>query len=237
MRKAQVGLEFILVIVIGLAFLIPISYLMFSYSADSIRTSKAYEVVESVAKAVDHVYSLGPGSQTYIEVLIPDGVYAEKCLVENNTIRLSVRLFSGYADAIATTKAKVLGYLPTTPGTHEVLIRALRSGYVQVGEILVANPELISDTISPGSFKTESVTLRNKADFKVEGIQALGEGEIGDWVTISGVPSELDANSQASFSVKVTVPASQPTGIYEGLVFINSTNGGETQIFLNISVS
>ena len=114
--KAQISLEYLLVASIAIAVISALFYYGMIYSSETTTFYQAQDTVSSIAKAVDVVYALGPGSSTQISVIIPENVVESS--VGNNTILLKVESSAGINDVIAVTKANVTGEIPITPGRY-----------------------------------------------------------------------------------------------------------------------
>ncbi len=121
-------MEYLLLVGIFLAALVPI----FIYSLDStyasVRSSQAQEAVQSIATAADNLYKLG-GGKTTIMVNIPAGT--ESIVIANKTIRLKVRIGGVLGDALAFTEANVNGSVSTKEELKKITLEVVR-GTVQI---------------------------------------------------------------------------------------------------------
>lgn len=128
--KAQAATEYILMTgVILSASLVIFFYTMF-YSSDPIKISQALESAEAVARAVDYVYALGPGTQTIVDINLPDSVIGG--YVTSYEVGFTLNLVSGNSDVYSMTKATSTGTLPTTKGTHSILVNYTETSGVVV---------------------------------------------------------------------------------------------------------
>ncbi len=118
--KAQVALEYLLIIALGSAIVIPIFYYSIIYSSESVINAQAQDAVNTLAKAADHVYSLGSGSSTKVLITIPQNI--KNSSVDGKFIVLQLKLSSGIADIKATTRTDVNGSIPTIAGTYTMLL-------------------------------------------------------------------------------------------------------------------
>lgn len=128
--KAQSSIEYLIVVGFALAILTPLFYLSLTYSSDSFMVSQASQAVESVAKAVDYVYTLGPNSKASVTVFLPHSI--NRTLVGNRTILVIVSTSAGNADAFANVKANVSGSLPRLQGRYLVTVNYTDQGFVNV---------------------------------------------------------------------------------------------------------
>ena len=72
--KAQIATEYLILIGLILIVLIPILYYTTQESTTSININQAQDVVQTLAKTADYVYSLGPGTRSVALITIPLGV-------------------------------------------------------------------------------------------------------------------------------------------------------------------
>lgn len=129
--RAQVSIEYLLVVGIMFIIVIPIFYYAMRESTDQIRWNQAEDAVTSLAKTADSVYALGPGSRDYVEVTIPSGVSGS--YANNNDVVLMLDMSGGPAEIAAFSRAVVTGTIPTQMGTYHLPVEMLDSGIVKIG--------------------------------------------------------------------------------------------------------
>ena len=132
--KAQAALEYVFLIGAVLLIIISISYYATQESTRTIQMNQANDAVNTLAKAADSVYALGPGSQKYIEINMPSGV--DTISISDHEILFKVYIFGSKADIFAETKAELDPTSSISPkvGIHHVYIKALESGKVKIEE-------------------------------------------------------------------------------------------------------
>lgn len=118
--KSQAALEYLIIVGIAVAAIVPFFYYSFTRSSDSIVLSQAQDAVGTLAKATDYVYSLGTGSSTKVTITIPKNVVESS--IQSKVILLRVKLSSGISDIKATTKADVFGNISTSQGTYNMFV-------------------------------------------------------------------------------------------------------------------
>jgi len=134
--KAQAATEYLIMgsFVIGAAVII-FYYTMF-FSSESIAVNQAQETVETLAKAIDYVYALGPETQTFVEIDIPSSAVecAEGKVIctGGGEVLLKISSAAGVSDVYATTEAGASGGIAYTTGRYYVLIKNTESG-VEIG--------------------------------------------------------------------------------------------------------
>jgi len=126
MKKAQLALEFLLVITIALVIIGPTYYFTFQNSSDNIKVSKAQNAVEIIGKGIDYVYSINKGSIISVNVDLPAGVSSYN--ITNKTIIYKVSLSSGTTSVFYTTKATLNGTLPISEGRKTIILNNTGGG-------------------------------------------------------------------------------------------------------------
>jgi uncharacterized protein (UPF0333 family) len=130
MKKAQVSFEYILLVGMVFFFVVFVLYYTIIESNQTIKMNMANDVVTKLAKTADMVYALGPGSQDYIQIEMPNGVQSTN--ISNKKISLKIKIFSNVSDVFAETKANVTGTLPTNGGIQHVSVKVLNNYAVQI---------------------------------------------------------------------------------------------------------
>ena len=239
--KGQVALEFMLVIVIGLSLLLPFAYYGFTSFTDNVKISTAANAVASITNNVDKEYSFGAGSETVITITMPDGININRTGINGSLASIGVTLSNGgTTDVTSKSKTTMIGFLPNSTGTFPVKIRVLRNGSVQVGEIMQASPNSISKIVSPNN--PETFTLANVAPptfGNVNNVNLVAEGRVADVINnidAQGTPIPIPSLPPTA-NIRINFKAGSPSGTYEGIIFINSSNGGEVQVSLNVTLS
>ncbi|MBU4501735.1 MAG: class III signal peptide-containing protein [Nanoarchaeota archaeon] len=131
-KRGQISLEYVMIVGAVLLVTIPLFFYAIYEANNKIRLNQADDAVNTLANAADTVYSLGPGSKKYVWVSIPNGV--ESQLVSENEIMLVLSIFGGNSDIHASSKAVVVGSVPTGKGTYRIAVEALGAGRVRIGE-------------------------------------------------------------------------------------------------------
>ncbi|UCD03064.1 MAG: hypothetical protein JSV63_00295 [Candidatus Aenigmatarchaeota archaeon] len=124
--KAQAAFEYMLVVILVLAFLVPLWTYMLSVNkeaSDELSLSYAKNAVESITSAADLVYSQGPPAKVRITVFIPDGV--EEVNITNRTVNFRVAFSAGVTGIFALSRARLNGTIPTKRGTYWLEIEAI----------------------------------------------------------------------------------------------------------------
>ena len=131
--KAQVALEYMIIVAIVVAFVIPVwAYLSTVQTQTGMELSISYakNAVKKIADAADLVYSQGPPARINILVYIPASV--EYASITNGTIKLGIRTTAGVSDIFAVSRAELNGTLPTSEGSYWITVEA-QDTLVQIG--------------------------------------------------------------------------------------------------------
>ena len=128
--KFQVAVEYILIIGLGLAILIPyVAYLTQvaqSYKEENALVT-AKNSLEKLGQTIDWIYYQGEPAKTKIEILIPDNV--ESIEVVNGTIVWRIRTSAGISDIYYICAVKnITGNFPSGGGYYEITIEAKGNG-------------------------------------------------------------------------------------------------------------
>jgi hypothetical protein len=117
--NAQIGLEYMAILTLLIAFLVPLFYIANQQIEIARATSEAKTAVNTMVAAVNAVYAQSPGSKLTANVYIPKGYDNQTSYLANGTIDLRIILADGVTyDAAGFTKCNVTGRLPPYSGYH-----------------------------------------------------------------------------------------------------------------------
>ena len=125
--KYQAATEYLILVGTILAILIPVLYYFSYQSSNTLNLNDAQDVVSTLAKTADYVYSLGPGTKTNVLITIPEGVH--NISIKGSEITLNL---GGYGEVVGISKANLTGNLSSLKGTYQVKIELLESGLVDI---------------------------------------------------------------------------------------------------------
>jgi uncharacterized protein (UPF0333 family) len=232
-QRAQAATEYLmiagfLVIVIGIAYLYSSTIL-----SNSIDDSKARTATNSIAKAIDQVYALGPGSKISVTVDLPSGIQSQ--IVENQLVGYILTVNGQPSYYYADTKANLKGELPLTQGVHEITLTVNNSGEVVVGEtgyglFLTPKTILVSLDQNVAYNQTHTFNLSNTNPSIVGNISITKSGTASGLITIGSYSTTLNPNTDQNFDVTITVPDNQPIGTYNVYLQVDSNNGSDRSL-------
>lgn len=156
-RKSQASVEYLMIIGLVLIVVIPLFYYAFSQSNINVKINQADDAVNTLAKAADTVYALGPGSKKYVWITIPNGGVGSA--VTNNTIMLQLSVFGGISDFHTSTKPNLIGAFPYQAGNYKIPVEALDSGFVLIGEGNDTTPPEVTWKSPSGNICYQNVVL------------------------------------------------------------------------------
>ncbi len=131
-KKAQVSVEFLMIIGFVFLILIPliIAFYQQSYNANtSIRTEQLYKLARSIVDRAESVYFLGKPSKTTIRAYIPHGV--DSVIISGKEIVFRIKVGSEISEIAAASKVNLSGSISPHQGIHNIQIEA-RDGFVQI---------------------------------------------------------------------------------------------------------
>lgn len=179
--RAQVSLEYMLIVGIIFVIMIPIFYYAARESTDQIRLNQAEDAVNTLARTADSLYALGPGSRDYVTVTMPSGVSGSS--VNGSEITLRLDIFGARSDILAFSQAPLTGSLKTDQGTYWILVEVLDSGLVKIGEGNDTQPPQIVYTYPKGRITFNDIVLQvstNEPAFCKYGEENTSYSSMGD---------------------------------------------------------
>lgn len=121
--KGQSSIEYIILVSLILAALIPLIYYATSKSSNEIRLNQADQTVQTIAKAADNVYTAGPGNREYIQVVMPTGV--QSFTVNGRDIIMNLTIYGSFSQVHARSISSIRNTtpLPREEGTYNIIVR------------------------------------------------------------------------------------------------------------------
>lgn len=126
MSKAQISVEYLVIIGFVAVITIPLIVLYYTYTAnssDEIATSQINQIANKIVDAAESVYYLGEPSQTTIRVYIPGQIVGAS--LNNKEVLFNVSTRAGISEIVKVSSVELTGNLPITPGTHSITLKAM----------------------------------------------------------------------------------------------------------------
>lgn len=222
-KKSQASMEYVIIIAMLMLAFGYISYFTLSDLQVSMELANAQDVVDSLAKAANTVYSLGPCSKTYVFVTIPNSVVDS--YVKQNTIGLEMSIMGGNTDIYAHTLGNVTGYLPATPRSYyKIPVEMTCSGVLIIGGGFSITSREIRLNITQGESGSINLNLTNERGTIIGGMDSFVIGGASNWITISGLATSIDPGITDEFTASFNIPSETRTGTYAGTLMINGTD-------------
>ena len=132
MKRGQVAFEYLVLVGVILAILLPLFHYVSNYSSENVKIEKAEDSVRALGRTADSLYALGPGNKDFVWVNLPGSITETNISGNQILIKMST---SGNpeSDYYYTTIAPVNGTIPTDKGTFKMVLEVLDSGTVQIG--------------------------------------------------------------------------------------------------------
>ena len=129
----QAAIEYMMIISIVMIIMVPLFFLVNSYTSegkDELKIRALTDSVDSLAEASNMVYFQGYPAKISMKFYMPENVLMTN--VSENLIRVRLRTSSGVLDITGITHANLTGSLPTKAGTYKINIVAQEDGLVNV---------------------------------------------------------------------------------------------------------
>ena len=132
MNKAQVSVEYMLIMGFATLMTLPLLLIYYTYTSDSsesVAASQALQVARRIVDASESVYYLGSPSQTTLKLNFPDRIYSTN--LSNYELVFKIKTKNGLTDIVQVSAVNISGSLPISQGLHVITVSA-QTGYVQV---------------------------------------------------------------------------------------------------------
>ncbi|MBL7055210.1 hypothetical protein ISS05_05635 [Candidatus Woesearchaeota archaeon] len=126
MSKAQISVEYLMILGFSSVIIIPLILIYYDYTAtsnDEIISRQINQIAQKVVDAAESVYYLGEPSQTNLKVHIPNQI-AEATIEQERTIVFKMKTKAGISDIVQISSVNLTGSLPITQGIHFITVKA-----------------------------------------------------------------------------------------------------------------
>jgi len=126
MSKAQISVEYLLIIGFVAVISIPLIIIYYDYTAtsnDKIISAQIFQVAQKIVDTAESVYYLGEPSQTTLKVYIPDQV-AQATIEQEREVVFKMETKAGISDIVQVSSVNITGALPTTQGIYYITVKA-----------------------------------------------------------------------------------------------------------------
>lgn len=132
-NRGQAALEYMMIMGITLAILVPLFSLVTTYTNNSkveLRISSLDDSLNSVAESADMVYSQGYPAKITTRFHVPEGTVSTN--VTDHHFTASISTGGGATDLFSKTSANLTGSLPSEKGNYRVSLKMTERGVVNV---------------------------------------------------------------------------------------------------------
>jgi hypothetical protein len=235
--RGQSSMENMIMLGMGLSVALVFFYFSAGMLDESIQGAQAKDAVNRIAREVDYVQALAPGTARYVDFTIPQG--AQLIEITERRVHMQLSLRGGLTDFYANTQEDMVGKITLQPGPARALVKHLESGNVLVGnKELSLEPMLLEFYLqrATGADGRINVTNAGAGDRNLTGIHAYVLGDIAGFVEITQPAGELALWENSSIDVTVSIPPDTPFGNYYGSIMANSSEGSWDETAVNIIV-
>ena len=197
-KKAQVAMEYVLIVGFVLVIMIPAIAVYSKYSAtsqDDIIFAKLNNIAQEIVDKVNEVYYYGEGSQNTMTIELPERVHAIEFDGKEMIITID-DMKGGLTEIVKVSDVFMEGTIYNTPGTKDVVIKAFANKVVvksieeKIGLLVKDLTNIISDTMV--------------GNFWNIGVETVTGSHIYGWVDTNDVFTDEGATSSAE-QIRVTI--------------------------------
>lgn len=160
-KRAQASVETIILMAIALLILTVFISIMWNqvFVQKSVQdTSSALIVANTLAKEIDNVYFLGPGTVRTVTLFLPDSIDFSESMISGKTLVLNV----DGSDIVAFTSIDVRGSWPTTGGSYVFTLISYGDFVSMNINELNFSPRSITAAVNRSTTKQLSILVNNK---------------------------------------------------------------------------
>ncbi len=124
--KAQIAMEYLLILGITLIMLLPIFVIVYTYttiSDDQISQRQALQIARKIVDTAETVYYFGEPTKTTLELEFPSNI--KTAVVLPHTVLFVMETPVGDTDIFSDSQINLTGELPQGSGTYKLRIQAL----------------------------------------------------------------------------------------------------------------
>jgi type II secretory pathway pseudopilin PulG len=130
--RAQVAMEYLIILGFILALLVPLISLFYNQSAQitkQVNTQQALTLGQKIADAAESVHYLGPPSKFQFQANVPEGI--KSVTFSNKEITFIVDANPGTTDVVVPSSTNITGSISISAGIHLITVQS-QGNYVSV---------------------------------------------------------------------------------------------------------
>lgn len=124
-KRAQVAVEYVIVVGIAMLITIPLFLIYYSYSSESedyVTLNQLNVVSRKIIDSAESLYVIGEPARTEIKVFIPGKVYDAN--ISQNEVIFYVNTQNGQTEVTLASNVNITGTLPSSEGIHHIVLEA-----------------------------------------------------------------------------------------------------------------
>ncbi len=132
LKKSQSSMEYLLLVGIAMALIIPLTIIYISYSAtaeDTIISEHINKIGTTIVNSAQEVYYHGKPSKTTLEINFPKNI--DNIIISKNEINFRIKTDAGISDMEFFSEANLQGSIDEKEGMHIISIES-RGDYVWI---------------------------------------------------------------------------------------------------------
>ncbi len=132
LRKAQVGIEYMMIFGFALVIVLPFIYYFYAYSQGPAQDTSARQAELIARRIVDNaetVYSIGDGTKTTFRAYMPDTIISGD--IRGNEVIFLMSTSRGNSEIAYASSVNLTGIAPDAAGTYNIHVEAFK-GFVNV---------------------------------------------------------------------------------------------------------
>ncbi len=246
-RRAQTSLEYVAILALVLAVLLPLGYFAYQDVQAKNAVSQAEIVVARLAAAADLVYVQGPSARTQVQVYVPK--YVNNASVGNREILYSVFAGGALTDVYRSTQGNVAGVLPVLEGVYVMDVYVNETNWVIInyeGSELPSPTGVPTPTPTPSpppgqcpaisylnvsTWKNASYDIPKYVFSPAEVVEIIG----GNWLANSSVTLDVKGLGNVSVSGYPKLVLTNSTGYFTDSFFALGLPAGNYSVYANDS--
>ncbi|MBR9678526.1 MAG: hypothetical protein GOU97_04520 [Nanoarchaeota archaeon] len=245
MRRAQVGMEYLVLISFFLLVVTPLFYFASDRSQKTTNLREIQMTVDKLENAINTVYADGHPAQREILVLIPKLINSSGTYLNGSTVNYAINFGDRTTDVFADTATCLEGTVPVDPGYYRIIIKALENGCVDIDVANIAViPQSLNALVDYSKNFTQNFQLTNLQEATITGITVNATGTLINRVDVDSDESGRQDNTNIgdlgvgeSKNLVITFYGDDYPAVYEGNLSLKGFGMANTTIPVKLTVS
>src|SRR3989344_4092910 len=146
-HKGQASLEYVMVVALTFAIIIPTTYLFYSYSRESsqeITDAQITKIGRTIVDSAETIFYSGEGSRTVLELNVPDGTVSAS-VIDGRELIFNMSTSSGISEIvffssvnITTNGSNCIANVCTIPGLQERGLQKVKIEAISKNSVIIS---------------------------------------------------------------------------------------------------